>query len=182
MFLPTQSTTRWAQGCRPRSKQQVGFEKEDQDLVSALAASKNASCCRCAKRRAGIRDRDRPLPSSRPLARSLCGHTTRSRLADGEAGRTPCVGFYGDRICGTSRSDQVAMGNRIAPHRTTRRRSPKSRRRWRSREWLPLVSKVNPFHLADFAAHRACSAVEAAPAARLKAISSARNRVSNRRA
>src|ERR1022692_3848924 len=55
VFLPTQSTTRWAQGCRPRSKQQVGFEKEDQDLVSALAASKNASCCRCAKRRAGTR-------------------------------------------------------------------------------------------------------------------------------
>ena len=26
----------------------------------------------------------------------------------------------------------------------------------------PLVSKVNPFHLADFAAHCACSAVEAA--------------------
>ena len=31
----------------------------------------------------------------------------------------------------------------------------------------PLVSKVNnPSHLADFAAHRDCSAVEAAPAAR----------------
>jgi hypothetical protein len=31
----------------------------------------------------------------------------------------------------------------------------------------PLVSKVNnPPHLADFAAHRDCSAVEAAPAAR----------------
>src|ERR1035438_9032677 len=107
VFLPTQSTTRWAQGCRPRSKQQVGFEREDQDLVSALAASKNASCCRCAKRRAGIRDHDRQLPSSRPLARSLCGHTTRSRLADGEAGKIPCVGFYGDRMCGTSRSDRL---------------------------------------------------------------------------
>src|ERR1019366_8416264 len=106
VFLPTESTTRWAQGCRPRSKQQVGYEKEDQDLVSALAASKNASCCRCAKRRAGIRDRDRPLPSSRPLARSLCGHTTRSRLADGEAGKTPYSRFYGDRICGTSGSDR----------------------------------------------------------------------------
>ena len=106
MFLPTQSKTRWAQGCRPRSKQQVGFEKEDQDLVSALAASKNASCWRCAKRRAGIRDRDRPLPSSRPLARSLCGHTTRSSLADGEAGKTPYSRFYGDRICGTSGSDR----------------------------------------------------------------------------
>ena len=91
VFFLAQSTTRWAQGCRPRSKQQVGFEKEDQDLVSALAASKNASCCRCAKRRAGIRDRDRPLPSSRPLARSPYGHTTRSRLADDEVGKTPCV-------------------------------------------------------------------------------------------
>jgi hypothetical protein len=30
----------------------------------------------------------------------------------------------------------------------------------------PLVSKVNPSHLADFAAHRACFVVEAAPAAR----------------
>jgi hypothetical protein len=108
VFLPTQSKTRWAQGwCRPRSKQQVGSEKEDQDLVSALAASKNASCCRCAKRRPGTLDRDRPLPSSQPLARSLCGHTTRSRLADGEAGRTPYSRFYGDRICGTSRSDRL---------------------------------------------------------------------------
>ena len=99
-------TTRRAQGwCRPRSKPQVGFEKEDQDSVSASAAAKNASCCPCAQRRLGIHDRDRPLPSSRPLARSLCGHTTRSRLADAEAGKIPCVGFYGDRICGTSRSD-----------------------------------------------------------------------------
>jgi hypothetical protein len=56
VFFLAQSTTRWAQGARPRSKQQVGFEREDQDLVSALAASKNASCCRCAKRRAGIRE------------------------------------------------------------------------------------------------------------------------------
>ena len=39
----------------------------------------------------------------------------------------------------------------------------------------PLVSKVNPSHLADFAALRDCSAVEAAPAARLKALSSAHN-------
>src|ERR1039457_1800142 len=107
VFFLAQSTTRWAQGCRPRSKQQVGFEKEDQDLVSALAASKNASCWRCAKRRAGILDRDRPLPSSRPLARSLCGHTTRSRLADGEAGKTPYSRFYGGRICGKSRSDRL---------------------------------------------------------------------------
>jgi len=89
VFLPIQSITRWVRGCRPPSKQQVGFGKADQVLVSALAASKNASCCRCAKRRVGIRDRDRPLPSSRPLARSLCGHTTRSRLGDAEAGRTP---------------------------------------------------------------------------------------------
>jgi hypothetical protein len=106
-LLPTQSTTRWAQGCRPRSKQQVGFEKEDQDLVSALATAKNASCCPCAQRRLGIRYRYHPLPSSLPLARSLCDHTARSRLADGEVGRTPCVGFYGDRICGTSRSDRL---------------------------------------------------------------------------
>src|ERR1019366_5667425 len=91
VFLPTESTTRWAQGCRPRSKQQVGFEKEDQDLVSALAASENASCCRRAKRRAGIRDRDRPLPSSRPLARNPYAHTARSRLADDEAGKIPCL-------------------------------------------------------------------------------------------
>ena len=106
VFFLAQSTTRWAQGCRPRSKQQVGFEKEDQDLVSALATAKNASCCRCAKHRADIRDPDRPLPNSRPLARSLCGHATRSRLADGEAGKIPCVEFYGARICGTSRSDR----------------------------------------------------------------------------
>jgi hypothetical protein len=46
----------------------------------------------------------------------------------------------------------------------------------------PLVSKVNPSHLADFAALRDCSAVEAAPAARLKALSSTRNRSENRRA
>ena len=106
VFFLAQSTTRWAQGCRPRSKQQVGFEKEDQDLVSALATAKNASCCRCAKHRADIRDPDRPLPNSRPLARSLCSHATRSRLADGEAGKIPCVEFYGARICGTSRSDR----------------------------------------------------------------------------
>jgi hypothetical protein len=114
-LLPTQSTTRRAQGCRPRSKQQVGFEKEDQDLVSALATAKNASCCPCAQRRLGIRYRDRPLPSSRPLARSLCGHTTRSRLADGEVGKIPCVGFYGDRICGTSRSDRLMRCYPISP-------------------------------------------------------------------
>jgi hypothetical protein len=46
----------------------------------------------------------------------------------------------------------------------------------------PLVSKVNPSHLADFAALRDCSAVEPAPAARLKALSSTRNRSENRRA
>jgi hypothetical protein len=46
VFFLAQSTTRWAQGCRPRSKRQVGFEKEDQDLVSASATAKNASCCR----------------------------------------------------------------------------------------------------------------------------------------
>src|SRR5271167_1606263 len=91
-------------GAPPRLKRQVGFGKEDQDLVSASATAKHASCCRCAKRRPGNRDRGRPLPSSRPLVHSLCDHTTRSRLADGEAGKIPCVGFYGDRICGTSRS------------------------------------------------------------------------------
>ena len=47
------------------------------------------------------------LPSSRPLARSLCDHSARSRLADDEVGRTPCVRFYGDRICGTSRPDRL---------------------------------------------------------------------------
>jgi len=110
--MPTQSKTRWAQErCRPRSKQQVGFEKEDQDLVSALAASKHGSCSRCAKRRLGIRDRGRPLPSSRPLVHSPCDHTARSHLADGEGGKIPCVGFYGDRICGTSRSDQEGCSN-----------------------------------------------------------------------
>src|ERR1035441_8152034 len=91
VFLPIQSITRWAQGCFPQSKQQVGFGKEDRGSVSGWTASKNASCCQCAKRRADIRDRDRPLPRSRPLARSLCGHTTRSRLADGVAGKIPCV-------------------------------------------------------------------------------------------
>jgi len=85
-------------------------------LVSALAVSKNASCCRCAKRRAGIRNRYHPLPSSRPLARSLCGHTRRSRLADGEAGKIPCVGFYGDRIGGTSRSGQSEFSSRQFDH------------------------------------------------------------------
>jgi hypothetical protein len=46
----------------------------------------------------------------------------------------------------------------------------------------PLPSKVNnPPHLADFAALRDCSALEAAPAARLKALSSAHNRSENRR-
>ena len=90
VFLPTDSRV---QRCRPRSKRQVGFGKEDQHLVSASATAKNASCCPCAQRRLGIRDRDRLLPSSRPPARSLCGHTTRSRLADGEAGRIPCVDF-----------------------------------------------------------------------------------------
>ena len=70
------STTRWAQGCRPQSKQQVGFGKEDQDPASASATAKNASCCRCAKRRAGILDRDHQLPSSRLLVRSLCDNNT----------------------------------------------------------------------------------------------------------
>src|ERR1035437_1127928 len=116
VFFPARSTTRWARGCLPQSKQQGGFEKEDQVLVSALAASKNASCCRCAKRRADIRDRYHPLPSSRPLARSLFGHTTRSRLADGEAGKIPCAGFYDDRICGTSRSGQSEFSNRQFDH------------------------------------------------------------------
>jgi hypothetical protein len=47
----------------------------------------------------------------------------------------------------------------------------------------PLPSKVNnPLHLADFAALRDCSAVEVAPVARLKALSSTRNRSENRRA
>ena len=90
-----------------RFKRQVGFGKANQDLVSASATAKRASCCRCAKRRPGTLDRDRPLPSSRPLVRSLCDHTTRPRLADGEAGKTPCSEFYGDRVCGTSRSDVV---------------------------------------------------------------------------
>ena len=44
MFLPTQSTTRWAQGCGPRSKQQVGFGKEDQDLVSAVKNALFSGC------------------------------------------------------------------------------------------------------------------------------------------
>ena len=48
VFFLAHSTTRWAQGCRPRSKQQVGFEREDQNLVSALATAKNLSCCPCA--------------------------------------------------------------------------------------------------------------------------------------
>jgi hypothetical protein len=47
----------------------------------------------------------------------------------------------------------------------------------------PLPSKVNnPLHLADFAALRDCSVVEIAPVARLKALSSTRNRSENRRA
>ena len=93
------------QGHPQRFKRQVDFGKEDQDLVSASATAKHASCGRCVKRRPGILDRDRQLPSSRPLVHSLYDHTTRSRLADGEAGKIPCVGFYGDRICGTSRSE-----------------------------------------------------------------------------
>jgi hypothetical protein len=105
---------------RQRFKRQVGFGKEHQGLVSASATGKHPSCCRCAKRRPGIRDRDRPLPSSRPLVHSPCDHTTRSRLADGEAGKIPWVGFYGDRICGTSRSDQVAMENRGCRERSKR--------------------------------------------------------------
>ena len=40
----------------------------------------------------------------------------------------------------------------------------------------PSVSKVNPFHLADFAAHRDCPRRgESAPVARLKALPSVRN-------
>jgi len=58
----------------------------------------------CAPRRPGIRGRGRPLPSSRPLARSPCGHTTRSRLADVEGGRTPCVGFFRARRISIFRS------------------------------------------------------------------------------
>jgi len=115
-----------AVGLLPRFKREVGFGKEDQDLVSASATAKHASCCRCAKRRPGIRDRGRPLPNSRPLVHSLCDHTTRSRLADGEGGKIPCVGFYGGPICGTSRLDRVAMWNWIATHRTAKRPSPKS--------------------------------------------------------
>jgi hypothetical protein len=93
--------------CRasPRFKRQVGFGKEDQDSVSASATAKHASCCRCAQRTPGIPDRDRPLPSSRPLVHSLCDRTTRSYRADGEAGKIPCSAFYGHRTCGTSRSD-----------------------------------------------------------------------------
>jgi hypothetical protein len=93
-------------GTRRQFRRQGGFGKEDQDLVSASATAKHASCCRCAKRRPGIRDGDRPLPSRRPLVHSLCDHRTRSRLADGEAGKIPYVGFYGDRVFGISRSDQ----------------------------------------------------------------------------
>jgi hypothetical protein len=89
-------------GHRQRFKRQAGFGKEDQHLVSASATAKHASCCRCARRRPGIRDRGRPLPSSLPLVHSLCDHRTRSLLADGEAGKIPCVGFCGDRICTTS--------------------------------------------------------------------------------
>jgi hypothetical protein len=45
-------------------------------------------------------------------------------------------------------------------------------------ERLTLGPEVNnPLHLADFGAHRDCSAVEAVPAARLQALSSARSRV-----
>lgn len=96
--LLSHSTTGRAQGwCPPRSKRQVGFGKENRGLVSAAATAKCASCCPCAPRRLGIRDPYRPLPSSRQLARSPCGHTTRSRSADAEAGRIPRVGFYGDR-------------------------------------------------------------------------------------
>jgi hypothetical protein len=57
------------------------LRREDQDLVSASATAKHASCCRCVKRRPGILDRDRQLPSSRPLVHCLCDHITRSRLA-----------------------------------------------------------------------------------------------------
>jgi len=89
----------------PRFKRQAGFGKEGQDLVPASAAAKHASCCQCARRRGGIPDRDRPLPGSRPLVHSLCDRITRSCLADGEAGKIPCSVFYGDRTCGTSRSD-----------------------------------------------------------------------------
>ena len=55
----------------PRLKLQSGFGKEDQDSAPAVATAKHAPCCWCAKRRLGIRDRDRPLPSSQLLARSL---------------------------------------------------------------------------------------------------------------
>ena len=53
MFLLTQSTSRWAQAIRPRSKRQIGV---GQDLVSALATAKHTSCCRSAKRTLSIRD------------------------------------------------------------------------------------------------------------------------------
>jgi len=94
-----------ARTASPQFKRQAGFGKEDQDLVPALATAKHASCCRCAQRRSGIPDRDRPLPGSQPLVHSLRDRTTQSCLADGEAGRIPWLAFYGDRTCGTSRSD-----------------------------------------------------------------------------
>jgi hypothetical protein len=40
-----------AVGNRQRFKRQVGFGNEDQDLVSASATAKHASCCQCARRR-----------------------------------------------------------------------------------------------------------------------------------
>jgi len=78
---------------------------------SASATAKHASCSRCAKRRPDIPFRDHPLPSrsSQPLDRSLCDHITQPRLADGEAGQIPCVGFYGDRICGTNSAESGAL-------------------------------------------------------------------------
>lgn len=100
--LSTRPTTRRPQACCPQSRQQGGFEAEDPGQVSVLAIAKRKSCCRCERRRPDIHYRDRPLPDNRPLARSLCDHTTRSRLADGEAGRTPWLRSYGGRIHDTS--------------------------------------------------------------------------------
>jgi len=75
-------------------KRQIGYEIADQDLVSASATAKRASCCQCGKHRPGIPDRGRPLPISRLLVRTRCHHITQSRLADGQAGKIPCLTFY----------------------------------------------------------------------------------------
>src|ERR1035437_7832430 len=89
VFLPTYFASRCVQGRRPRFTRQVGFGREDQDLVSASATAKHASCCRCVKRRPGILDRDRQLPSSRPFVHSFGNQKTRPRRGDGEAEKPP---------------------------------------------------------------------------------------------